>query len=390
MPSVNPEVLVWARQTAGLSLEAASKSLSLGGKKASGAAVLASLEAGTREPTRPLLLKMASVYRRPLLVFYLPKPPQTADKGEDFRTLPEHLKADSNGTLDALVRDIYVRKELVKSALYDIEEAEKLSFVGSLSMEVPVGRAAEILGISIGFDINEFRKRAKPEDAFTYLRNLVEQAGVFVLLIGNLGSHHTDIPVEAFRGFALADEVAPFIVINDQDAPAARAFTLVHELAHIFLGVTGISGNFSEIKIERYCNDLASQLLLPDHDLAGVAWEFDGIADLVAKVAAYARGLNISGSLVAYRLLTSGAVSQDEWDEASRMLRTLWLEFKASQKATRKKDQKIPYYVVKRHKLGNSLVELVGRTMQEGSLTATKAARVLGVKPANVYNLVGA
>jgi hypothetical protein len=34
-----------------------------------------------------------------------------------------------------------------------------------------------------------------------------------------------------FRGFAPADDLAPFIVINDNDP--AHSFTLLHELVHI-------------------------------------------------------------------------------------------------------------------------------------------------------------
>jgi Zn-dependent peptidase ImmA (M78 family) len=90
------------------------------------------------------------------------------------------------------------------------------------------------------------------------------------LLIGNLGSHHTTIDVTTFRGFALSDDVAPFIVINDQDAQAAWSFTLLHELTHLWLGQTGVSGARAEQKIERFCNDVAGEVLLPIEELSGL------------------------------------------------------------------------------------------------------------------------
>jgi Zn-dependent peptidase ImmA (M78 family) len=86
------------------------------------------------------------------------------------------------------------------------------------------------------FDLRVFRAQRTAEDAFKYLRTQVERTGVFVLLIGNLGSHHSNVSVEVFRGFALADDVAPFIVVNDQDAKVAWSFTVLHELVHIWLG----------------------------------------------------------------------------------------------------------------------------------------------------------
>ena len=70
--------------------------------------------------------------------------------------------------------------------------------------------------------------------------------------MGNLGTHHTDIDVRIFRGFALADDVAPFVVINEKDSRAAWSFTLLHELVHILLGETGISGYNSNAEIERF------------------------------------------------------------------------------------------------------------------------------------------
>ncbi|WLH92817.1 XRE family transcriptional regulator [Pseudomonas sp. FP453] len=389
MPGINPEVLVWARETAGLSREKAARSLAIGGSKVSGPEMLRRYEEGEKEISRTLIVKMAGVYRRPLLVFYLPGPPAQAERGEDFRTLPEELRIESKGPLDALVRDIYVRQDLVKNVLQDVEEAFPRDYVGSIKTDLEPSSVSEHIGKLIGFDINEFRRYAKSEDAFSYLRKLIEELGTFVLLIGNLGSHHTNIPVEAFRGFALSDKIAPFIVINDQDAPPARSFTLLHEFAHIVIGVTGLSGSRAEQKIERYCNDIASLLLLPTSDLNGQNWNAENINVLTQKISGFARSINVSGSLVAYRLFTSGVIQQDTWNTLSQKFRELWAAQKAAAKEGRDGSSGPSYYVVRRHKLGGAIVNLVQRTMREGALTATKAGRVLGVKPANVYNLVG-
>ena len=75
MPQVNPDILRWARETAGLTLEEACKKLRI--QEARGLSSeerLQSLETGNTEPSRPMLLKMAKHYRRPLIVFYMEKP----------------------------------------------------------------------------------------------------------------------------------------------------------------------------------------------------------------------------------------------------------------------------------------------------------------------------
>ncbi len=80
MPKINAEILVWARETAGLSLEEAAATLRLGGSRSTGAQALGEYETGVKSPSRSLLVKMAKRYRRPLLTFYLPQPPASATK----------------------------------------------------------------------------------------------------------------------------------------------------------------------------------------------------------------------------------------------------------------------------------------------------------------------
>ena len=65
---------------------------------------LAALERGEREPTRPVLVKMAQHYRRPLLAFYLTAPPRRGDRGADFRTPVEMYEEVLAGKDDELTR----------------------------------------------------------------------------------------------------------------------------------------------------------------------------------------------------------------------------------------------------------------------------------------------
>lgn len=82
MPRVNPEILVWARETAGLSAAEAARKLGYkDSDRASAAQKLAEFEEGVKEPSRSLLSKMAQQYRRPLLAFYLSQPPAKGDRG---------------------------------------------------------------------------------------------------------------------------------------------------------------------------------------------------------------------------------------------------------------------------------------------------------------------
>jgi Zn-dependent peptidase ImmA (M78 family) len=333
------------------------------------------------------------VYRRPLVAFYVERPPAAAPSGEDFRTLPAERAKESAVEVETLVRDVHVRQQLVKSALEDAEEAVEHQFVASISFEQPTGQVADLLREKLGFDLQVFRNRRNVEEAFSYLRGVVERSGVFVLLIGNLGSHHSSISAEVFRGFALADPVAPFIVINDQDAKTAWSFTLLHELVHIWLGKTGISGGgYGGTKIEQFCNDVASQLLLPSAELTGWRPEFQTSTELLEQVSAFSEERKISRALVAYRLFLAGRISQEAWNQTSRILRERWLRERelAREQAKRQGRNGPSYYVVRRHRAGGALLDFVKRSLEEGVLTPTKAGRVLGVRATNLEPLLQA
>lgn len=391
MPQVNPRILIWAREAAGLGIDEAATTLQIGGARQSGAETLEAYEQGLKPPSRPLLLKMAKAYRRPLLTFYLQQPPVKAERGEDFRTLPGGRELESAPKLDALVRDVFVRQRLVRSILEDSDEAQPLKFVGSITLAQPVEHAAKVISERLSFDLDEFRRKKSVEESFNYLRGLTEKLGVFVLLIGNLGTHHTALSTDIFRGFALAEKVAPFIVVNDQDAKVAWSFTLLHELAHIWLGRTGVSGADFEQKIEQFCNDIASEMLLPEAEMNELR-QFGGERhELISAISDFASRRKVSRALVAYRLLKRRQIDRKQWADLTGEFRRSWEEERAKKKEQAADAAGGPnYYVVKRHRVGNALVEVTRRAIAEGFVTPTKAGRILGVRPTNVQALVGA
>lgn len=382
---MNPAVIQWARETAGLTLEEAAHALGL-----SSIERLERIERGEELPSRPLLLKMSKQYRRSLLTFYLSTPPRRGDRGQDFRTLPPEHMASEDALLDALVRDVKGRQDMVRSIVEDEEDGLPLSFIGSRTMENGVDEVRKSICEHLQLKIEEYRAQRSSEEAFGYLRERVEASGAFVLLMGNLGSFHSAISVETFRGFAIADPIAPFIVINDQDAKTAWSFTLLHELAHLWLGATGVSGARAEQEIEKFCNNVASTFLLPREELLGLTVSDDTpTADAIDAISNFARARHLSRKMVAYVLLTSGRIQWATWLAIDRGIAELWLRERDQQREASRRSESGPnYYVVRRHRLGRALLSLVNRTMEAGAITPVKAAKVLGVKPRSVYPLL--
>ncbi len=326
---------------------------------------LAALEAGEEAPKRSMLLKMAKQYRRPLLTFYMSAPPRKGDRGQDFRTLPEGHSGKADALLDALIRDVKARQEMVKAVLEDERDMAALPFIGSCSMaEGPVNVLTSIRE-TIGVTLADYRAQSSSERAFALLRAGAESAGVFVLLVGNLGNYHTAIDLETFRGLALADPIAPFIVINDQDAKPAWSFTLLHELAHLWLGMTGVSGASAEARVEQFCNEVAGEYLFPANEIAGL--RIDDRVDFDTtkrRIGEFAKDRHLSRSMVAYKLFRAGNISHEKWSRLTAVFREEWLRGKVAEKEAREENEGgVNYYVVRRHRLGRALLDFVKRTL---------------------------
>jgi Zn-dependent peptidase ImmA (M78 family)/transcriptional regulator with XRE-family HTH domain len=379
MPRTAPEVLIWARETAGLSVEAAAKKLGISARR------LAEFEKGEREPTRNQVVAMSKRYHRPLVTFYLAKRPSDAERPPDFRSLPEHPPPGSEALVSALIRDVLSRQYLIKAALEELEENQILPFVGSKRMTDGADAVVESLQRLLGIKREDFRAQRTVDGAFSILRSAAEKAGIFVLLMGNLGTHHTDIDVRVFRGFALADTIAPFVVINEKDSRAAWSFTLLHELVHILLGETGISGYNSNAEIEKFCDTVAAKFLLDSAELNQIALrDRPGVRTLIERISAFSSARNLSRKMVAYNLLRANLITGEIYQELGAFL-------DAERRQRREEDDKEGgpnYYVVRRHRLGSGLISSVDRMISAGALSTPKAGMVLGVKPTAVFQLI--
>jgi len=399
--NINPRILAWARESAGLSLEDAAARLGMKDSKGlSRAAKLSLVESGERLPTRTQLVKYAALYRRPLITFYLKTPPTKGERGEDFRTgSGTRTTRREDALLDALLRDVRARQEMVVDLLESNDEVTVRDFVNSAKMQDGVASLVNSVSTALGFDYTRKESRkGTAEDLFRELRHHAETIGVFVLLIGDLGSHHSALSADVFRGFAIADKIAPFVVINDQDARSARGFTLVHELAHLWLGQSAVSGSpnpdvlpqSQATRMERFCDDVASQILLPPQALENRP-NIDGSDKSAAEraIATIADQWSVSEPMVAYRFNRLGWITAQVYHDLVAGYADRWRAAKQSEKDKAKESESGPsYYVIRQHRLGDAILDVVRRTLRVNILTHTKAAKVLGVKPSSVEPLL--
>ncbi len=390
--TVNPCNLRWARNAAKLSIADAAKKLGLSSSgKSTAVDKLESMERGDRLPTQPQLSKMANAYRVPVVAFYLESEPRKSDLGEDYRTLPQ--KSDdvvANAHLAILLSNVVARQSITRDLLED-EDAETLQFVSSSTTRMGIEQVANSIVQTLGFNLDEYRRRpSQPANAFKYLRNRIQSIGIFVLLVSDLGHpQSTTIPVSVFRGFALSDDIAPYIVINRKDNKRAQSFTALHEVAHLWLGTSGITGMIDESSssLEQFCNRVAGSILLPRHELQELSslrnYSFERALE---RVTHFANSRNLSRAMVAYNLKLEDHISQHMWNKLNeRLLRDhAAREQQDKEKRALDKNTPIDANVVRRNSLGDSLLELARRSVASGALTPTRASTLLGVNPRKV------
>ena len=134
-----------------------------------------------------------------------------------------------------------------------------------------------------------------------------------------LNNNHRRLDPEEFRGFAIADELAPLVFINGADSKSAQMFTLAHEVAHLWVGQSALSNAEASREdgpaVERWCNRVAAELLVPMRTLRGDLVQGER---LEASVSRLARLYKVSTLVVLRRMFDAGAVPQQTYWEAYR------------------------------------------------------------------------
>jgi Zn-dependent peptidase ImmA (M78 family) len=377
-----PSAAKWARETSGLSLAEAARRLSLKVER------LGAIEDGSNPPSSSQLQKMADVYRRPLVSFFLESPPVTDESTPAFRASPGVGDRESS-LVAAFLRDIRLRQSVARELLDD-ESAPPSKLLRMFKARPTVEDAVAGLTRRLNFDRIEYRKQRDEASAFRYLRKLVEETGVFVMVLSNLGSHHSSLSVELFRGISLSDSLAPFIVVNGNDSTSSRCFTLLHEVVHLSMGETQISTWSDGRDAEVFCDRVASAMLLDSEELKSqqinVETDIQNLAKQIGNVAAQFR---VSSTMVSYRLFLSKRIPLKTWFDLRQHFVERWAKSKEAQKERAANKSGGPsYYTTQRSYVGPALLSLSARALDSGSATPQSAALMLGVSLNSVYTMV--
>lgn len=330
---------------------------------------------GEAQPTLKQLEDFARLTHTAIGYFFLPEPPALALPVPDFRTLrDEALREPSSALLDTLYlcqqRQDWYRDYARMHGL------ATLTFVGSARSEEAPQAVAQRMREQLQLSIEERRQLPTWTDALRQLIAKVEDAGVMVMVSGIVGSNsHRKLDVGEFRGFALADELAPLVFLNGADSKAAQMFTMAHELAHLWLGATGISdseaGQVPEQQTERWCNQVAAELLMPLEALRAV---YQPGAPVPEEIQRLAREFKVSTLVALRRLFDAGFIDQAH----------LWLHYRDEQARLRALEKRSSgggdFYRTLGARTSKRFARAIVSSTLEGQTLFQDAFRMLGVR----------
>ncbi len=372
---INPTTLRWALARSAVSKAAIAKSF----RKTE--ATIDQWLAGESVPTFRQAQKLAKQLRIPFGFLFLTEPPDEEVPLPDFRRQP----ASTEVSLD--LRDV-IADVLRKQDWYRDHRAERdqapVAFVGRFSSTSAVDVVSEDIRATL-----DFETVVRPESrADGFLRSFVAQVEAAEVLVMRNGvvrqATNRVLQVEEFRGFSIADPMAPVIFVNNADSNAAQVFTLAHELGHIWIGQGGISdadvtlADDDPEDIEAFCNEVAGELLLPWAELAERWRKRKGqLEDWAGQIA---REFHVSTVMVARQLWQHDAVDRQKFFDFYEREKQNWSSKQSASSGGN-------YYLSAPIRNSRRLTEFVLESVEASETSIREASRLLGVKPANLPKL---
>ena len=304
---VRPQLLRWARERAGIEADALARRFPKYHEWESGLAL----------PTLKQVEKLANVTHAPVGYFFLTKPPREALPIPDLRTVGSLPVREPSPNLLSTIYLCQQRQEWYREFVR-AEGGAPLPFIGSETTASRIERVAALMRNSLDLDLAAQAALPTWTEALRRLIDSADSLGVLVMVNGVVGNNtHRKLDPEEFRGFALADDLAPLVFINGADTKAAQMFTLAHELAHLWLGESALSDSalnaVSSHTVEAWCNRVAAELLVP---LSILRNELRAGEDLAAALARLARRFKVSTLVVLRRIHDSGALGDGAFRSA--------------------------------------------------------------------------
>lgn len=223
-------------------------------------------------PTIKQLEKFTQKVHVPFGYMFFNEPPLEEIPIPFYRTGQENPHAEKISlNIYNTIQILQERQNWLTDYLND-SEYDDLDFVGKFDTETPYQTIVQDIKQTFGLTNDWASNFNTWEETLNYLTIQIEEIGIIVSFNGIVGNNTRRViqPSEC-RGFVLVNKKAPFLFINSADAKAAQMFTIIHELAHIWIGKTAGFDNRQMIPandpIEILCDQVAAEFLVPERFL---------------------------------------------------------------------------------------------------------------------------
>lgn len=372
--TVSPELLKWAAERSGADREELLERFPK----------LPEWETGERLPTVNQLEAYARVTRTPIGFLFLEHPPDEAVPIPDFRTVGDVEVVRPSPDLLDTIHQCQQRQAWYRSWA-QINNFDPVPWVGSATTNTPTADVSAEIEDTLNYEVDQ--RGPSWSEALRILRENAETAGFLVMINGVVGNNtRRKLDPSEFRGFALVDDLAPTVFVNGADSKAAQIFTLLHELAHLWLGQSSLDGLTLDRQtvgeVERWCNQVAAEVAAP---LQVVMNSFNPDLDLTEELDRLARLFKISTLVVLRRIYEAGLLDWDEFIAEYAAERDRVMALVEEQGGTAGGN----FYNTQPLRVSTAFARALIADTLEGRTTYSEAFRMLGVRKASTFDELG-
>jgi len=375
---ITSDVLSWAIERSRLPISSVAKRIKISADK------LISWEKGQQLPSFNQAKKLANILSIPFGYLYLSSPPKEKILIPDLRTIYDERYVKFSPNFHDLLDDILRKQEWYKDYLLANEE-KSVAVIGKYQISDNVMAVADNMRSILGIDAKVSSEARSWSDFLRKIITNAEERGLIILRSGIVGSNtRRKLSVDEFRGFAIYDNYAPIIFINSTDAKTAQIFTLAHELAHLWLGKSGISNiNLRKLpreqngEIEIFCDKVAAEFLVPENDFL-LNWRQNLSID--KNLSMLVRQFRVSSIVILRRAYDLNKITKTSFFEHYNQELNNYIEFG-------KKSKGGNFHNSFWARNSNSIAGAIITSTMEGKTLYRDAARLLNVKVGTINKL---
>ena len=326
----------------------------------------------------------------PFGYFFLDKPPQEEMNIAHCRTINSTKIQNASRDLIDTFNSMVAIKDWMSE--YNFQNGFlELPFVGKFSEIDAIESIVADIRQELDLNFNWFSNQKSAIDSFRFLKNKISEIGILILQNGVVGvNNQRKLNVEEFRAFTLIDKYAPLIFINSNDSIKGKIFSLIHEIAHIWIGKENLYNapyfKADSSSTETICNAVAAEILVPSQ-LFLVEWKkIDD--DIQKKIFQIAEIFKCSMLVVARRAFDFKLISTETY----KLIVYQMQQNISDQKTTSDKQNSSGgnFYALLMSRWDKKIISALDASTKTGTLQYLDAYRLTGLKGSTFHKLVKA